>query len=680
MYNNTAPKQVKEKTFYQHTYRLFFRQLPLKKRKLLLSFLPKKFSKLNQQYFYFLNLVGCILINSLFISSASAEKSHGVSTFTNLKYSRNFTHYDYTNPNAPKGGRITLGESGSFNSLNPFIIKGIPPAGITLTYAHLLNEAKDAPGEFYAYVAESLEVAPDRSSVTFYLDTTAKFSDGTPITADDVIWSFETLRNEGLPLYRTYYKNINKAEKIDDHTVKFSFNTNKNRELPGIIGQLPILPKKFYETHSFNSTDMIPPPTSGPYIIDKIYPDKSITYRRNINWWGQSIPSQKGQHNFDVIHYDYYLDSTTQFEAFKIGKIDARLENSSKNWITAYDFPGIKNGFVNKVEIPTKLTSPTYGFFFNTRRAPFQNPLVRQALTLCFNFEWVNKKLFYGFYKRNHSYYPNSNFAAEGKPSSQEAEILKTFMHAEKNEKEVPLKALTDEFILPKASTETAFRSYLIQATDLLKQAGWTLDNGVLKNTKNNQPFELEIIIGNRNLEKIVLHFKECLERIGIKLKIRLLDITTYQYRVDHLDYDMILSVIPQSSSLGNEQRDYFGSEKADIQGTFNYAGIKNKVVDALIEKLIRSETYEELCLNARILDRVLLWNFYMVPAWHKETAQIAYWDKFGVPAVSAAYNPFDITTWWYDTEKTAKLEKKQINNPEPFIKRGWEKIKSFFG
>lgn len=626
-----------------------------------------------------LNILSFTFILILGISSASAEKSHGISIFSTLKYPADFTHFSYTNPDAPKGGKIVLGSPGSFNSLNPFIVKGTPPSGIFITHAYLLQQAKDAPGESYAYVAESLEIAHDRSSVTFYLNSKAKFSDGMPITADDVIWSFEILRDKGLPLFRTYYKNVKKVEKIDTYTVKFHLSTTTNKELPSIIGELPILPKKFYETHDFNSTDMTPPPTSGPYVIDKIDPEKSITFTRNPNWWGQSLPSQKGQNNFDIIQYDYYLDNTAQFEAFKVGKIDVRVEGSAKNWKTAYDFAAVKEGRVVQIEIPSKLTAPTYGFFFNTRRPIFQDPLVRQALTLCFNFSWVNKNLFYDIYTRNQSYYANSNFAAKGRPSDEEAAILKKLVDQEAYKKDIPVKALTDEFTLPLAKSEADFRATLVQATDLLKQAGWVLDKGILKNSITGQPFTFEIIIADRSLEKIALHFKECLERVGVKLKIRAIDAATYQYRIEHLDYDMILSIFGQSSSLGNEQRDFFGSERADAPGTFNYAGIKNKAVDVLIEQLISSETYEELCLNARVLDRVLLWNYYMIPAWHKGSVQAAYWDKYGIPTTTADYNPFDITTWWYDAEKAAKLKPTNNKDSDSFLTRSWKKIKSFF-
>lgn len=607
-----------------------------------------------------------------------AEKTHGFASFNALKYPADFTHFDYTNPTAPKGGQLVLGTLGTFDSLNPFIVKGTAAGGIGFTYARLLDEAHDRPGESYAFVAESLEVAADRSSVTFYLNKNAKFSDGTPITADDVIWSFEILRDKGLPMYRTYYKNVKKTEKLDEHTVKFTFNSTQNRELPGIIGQLAVLPKKFYESIDFDSTNLTPAPTSGPYTIEKVDPGRSITYKRNPEWWGQNIPSQKGNYNFDRIRLDYYMDTTALFEGFKAGKIDLRIENIAKNWATAYNFPAVENGLVVRTEIPNKLPAATYGLFFNTRRPVFADRKVRQALTLCLNFKWLNEKFFFNLYSRNLSYYPNSDFAATGKPAPAEEKILEPF------KSDLAPEVLTDAFTLPEPENESNFRKDLEKAKLLLSEAGWYLDKNVMRNKINGEKLEFEVLMMDRSFEKIILTFKEALQRIGVTLNVRLLDANSYTYRIEHHNYDMVVGVIPQSPSLGNEQRDYFGSERADAIGTYNYAGIKNKVADALIEQLIQTDSYAELCNIAKALDRVLLWDFYMIPAWSKPTTSVAYWNKFDFPKISPDYAQVNYSAWWYEEEKAKSLESALKNDTESSIKKLGQKLtalwKSCFG
>lgn len=565
------------------------------------------------------------------------------------------------------------GTLGTFDSLNPFIVKGIPAWGIGLTYARLLEDSKDSPGESYAFVAESMELAADRSSVIFYLNKGAKFSDNTPITADDVIWSFEKLRDHGLPMYRTYYKNVSKIEKLDDHTVKFSFNTNKNAELANIIGQLAILPRKFYETIDFNSTHLTPPPASGPYVIESIDSGRSITYRRVVNWWGQDIPSQKGNYNFDTIQVDYYRDDTTLFEAFKSGKIDVRAENTAKNWATAYDFPAVKNGWVIRAEIPHKLPGATYGLFFNTRRPIFADRLVREALSQCLNFKWLNEKFFYNLYKRNLSYYPNSAFSATGTPGVEEEKHLIPF------KTDLPPALFTQAFTLPESTTEGAFRQDISKAQDLLAQAEWAIDNNVMKNKKTGNPLEFEILIADRAFEKIILSFKEALHLLGIKINVRLVDVTSYTYRVEHLDYDMIVGIIPQSPSIGNEQRDFFGSERADSFGTYNFAGIKNKAIDALIEQLVQADNYASLCILGKAIDRILLWNYYMIPAWHMDVRLLAYWDKLGRPSISPAYDPIHFNSWWMDKKKATELDESVKKNSQSRINQLWNKLMSFF-
>lgn len=600
------------------------------------------------------NCITISLLALLFSLPAMATPQHGFSIFDKLKYQENFEHYDYTNPNAPKGGRLVIGALGTFDSLNSFIVKGTPAAGMSLIHARLCDEPHDRAGEAYGYIAERLEYPEDHSWIIFHLRPTATFSDGHPITTDDVIWSFETLKEKGVPMYRTYFKNVSKVEQLSPHRVKFHFNTTNNRELPLVVGQLPIFPKHYYETVNFNETTLKAAPGSGPYIVKTIDPGRSITYERIKDWWGENIACQRGENNFDEIRFDYYMDDNAMLEAFKAGKIDWRQESSIRTWKTGYDFPARQAGLVKLAEIKTELTSPTYGFFFNLRRPIFQNIKVRQALNLVFDFAWANKNLFYDAYKRNLSFFPNSPFAATGVPTATEIALLSPYKD------QIPTAILTESFTLPETTDTQEIRRIQQQALALLNEAGWEVTNQILIHKETKTPFTFEIINYNKNFEKVFLSFAQSLKRIGITLKIRTLDLTTYTNRVESLDYDMIFTALPQSTSLGNEQRDYFGSERADAPGTQNFAGIKNPVIDALIENLIASPTYAELGVRSRALDRVLLFNYYIIPAWHSDLVRIAYWDKLSHPTVSPKYHPAHFLNWWFDADKIKALKEKK--------------------
>lgn len=601
--------------------------------------------------------------------------THGFSTFGNLKYPKDFPHFDYTNPDAPKGGTFRIGSMGSFDSLNPYIVKGVAPMFMGLTTATLLEEAYDRAGESYGYAAESVEVAPDNSYVIFRLNPKAKFNDESPVTADDVIWVFETLRKKGPPMYRTYYKNISKVEKLDNLTIKFAFNTTTNRELPLILGQLPILSKKFYETQPFDETTLKAGPSSGPYEIDTLSAGHFFTIKRVKNWWGANLPSQKGRHNFDKIRTDYYLENNALFEGFKSGQCDFRQESIAKNWATAYTFPAYQKGFVKKEELEHSLSGGTVGLIFNTRRSVFSDIRVRKALTILFDFPWINKHLFYGQYERNLSYYPNSDYEAKGLPSEDEKAILQPFQG------QIPFEILTQPFTLPAPKNEQDYRDLQEQAQNLLKEAGYEVKDAMMTNTKTGKPLTFEILIFDKALEKIMLNYALSLKRVGITIKVRNIDTAAYQLRVDNLDFDMIYNGIGQSPSLGNEQRDYFGSERMDTPGTRNLSGIKNPVVDQLIEQLINAKTYLTLTNTAKSLDRVLLWNYYMIPAWHSHTIRVAYWNRFSRPTIIPKYHGLDITSWWFDKDKDTKLQqrsetKESVRETKPSF---WGKIKQWF-
>lgn len=631
-------------------------------------------------FFYFSRFIitFVVLVVSLYAKPSAAplppQATEGFSVFDKRKYPDGFQNFQYVNLKAPKGGRVNLSSVGTFNSLNPFIVRGDYPAGIGLTLGMLMTEAKDRAGETYAFVAESIEVDPARKYVIFRINPKAQFDDGVKVTADTVVWSFNTLKEKGLPMFRTYYKNVPKVEKIGPLAVKFHLDDIKNPELPLILGQLYILPKHFYDKHPFDQTTLTIAPSCGPYRIKRVEPGRSITYERVKNWWGEDIPSQRGKNNFDEIHYDFYLDPNSQFEAFKRGRIDIRSEPSMKTWKTGYDFPAVAQKLVIKEELVYKTTQPTYGFFFNTRRSIFQDIRIREALTILYNFDWVNRNVFYGGYTRNLSYYANSCFAAQNLPSEEELSILNPYRN------QLDSRVFDQEFALNSLKKNVDVRVALLRATELFKQAGWAIDNGIMRQIGTGVPFEFEILIDDQSKEKLCIPYVEFLERLGVKAIIRSIDKASYTQRVESKNYDMVLESVLQSNSLGNEQRDFFGSGRADVPGSRNFAGIKNPVVDSLIETLIQSDSYGQLCQRARALDRVLLWNFYMIPAWSSGTIKVAYWDKFGHPESTSPFNPFDIQTWWFDPQKATDLDAKLSSTPSGgFFRSLWVKVRGMF-
>ncbi|MEI8295155.1 MAG: extracellular solute-binding protein [Alphaproteobacteria bacterium] len=592
----------------------------------------------------------CLLLLLVGIRESSAQPTYGFSTWGRLRYPADFTHYDHTNPQAPKGGHVHFGVMGRFDSLNPFIVRGDSAPGIQMTIALLMDDNYDEVGTCYCYLAQGIEVSADRLSVIYDLNPQAHFNNGEPITSEDVLFSFEALKSQGQPMYRSYFADISKAEALGPHKVKFTFKNTHNRELPLILGQLPILSAKYYKDHPFDATNLTAAPCSGPYEIEKIDPGRSITYRRVASWWGENIPSQKGRHNFARITYDMYRDNNALFEAFKSGSTDIFSETRASRWKTGYDFPALTKGFVKKLERPSRLYSgASSGFFFNTRRPIFQDKRARQALTEVFDFAFVNHTFFYDAYKRNHSYFPESSFEQHDIPKGKELEILR------KHKQHLPPELFTQAFSLPDNSGAASMRHVQEKASKLLKEAGWVLENNVLH--KEGKPFHFEILIADQSTERILLPYVNNLKKLGVEASVRLMDTVNYINRVESLDFDMIIAVIGQSNSLGNEQRNYWGSSQANKNGTRNYAGIHDPVVDELIESVIGAADYEELVTHAKALDRVLLWGHYMIPYWHQPMAWIAYWDRFDQPAISSMYATAPFNTWWINKEKDHKLQ-----------------------
>jgi microcin C transport system substrate-binding protein len=576
---------------------------------------------------------------------AGGETTHGLSIHGDLKYPPGFRHFAYVNPAAPKGGDVRLAATGTFDNLNPFILKGVPAQGMGSTFETLLVPSSDEPSSEYGLVAETVETPPDRSWVAFTLRAAARFHDGSPVTVDDVMWTFETLRTKGHPLYRTYYGAVASVEKTGPRTVRFTFKPGDNRELPVILGQLPVLSKAYWSGRDFAKTTLEPPLGSGPYRVESFEPGRSITYRRVPDYWAAAVPVNVGRYNFDTIRYDYYRDDTVALEAFKGGAYDLRQEPSSKNWARAYDVPAVRDGRIRKEQIPNEVPTGMQGFVFNTRRPIFRDPRVRAALAAAFDFEWSNAHLFYGAYTRTRSYFSNSELASRGLPSPAELAVLEPFRGR------VPDEVFTREYQPP--STEPGgLRPNLVRALELLKEAGWVVRDLRLVNAETGEPFTFEILLDDATFERIALPFVKNLERLGITARVRTVDSAQYEYRLKQFDFDMTVAVFPQSLSPGNEQVDYWASVSADTPGSRNLPGVRDPVVDKLIELLIAAPDRAALVARTRALDRVLLWGHYVIPHFHISAFRVAYWDRFGRPKVPPKYE-LGVDTWWIDPQKT---------------------------
>ena len=570
----------------------------------------------------------------------TGEWMHALSPFGDVKYPEDFDHFDYVNPNAPKGGTLRQHEVGTFDSLNGFILKGSPAAGLGAIYDTLLEASADEPFSRYGLLAEKVMVAPDKRSVTFRLRPEARWHDGQKITADDVVFSFNILMEKGHPLYQQTYRDVEKAEALSPTEVRFNFKTDENRELPLLVGELPIIPKHFWKDKDFSkSGTLLVPLGSGPYKISSVVPGHSIRYQRVKNYWGNDLPVNRGRNNFDVMSFDYYRDATVALEAFKAGAYDLRLENVARDWARAYNFPAMRDGRAKKETIPHAIPTGMQAFVFNTREAKFKDVRVREALNLAFDFEWANKTLFFGLYTRNQSYFANSFYASAGVPKGKELEMLEPFRAS------IPAHVFDAPFANPATDGSGFNRRNLLRARTLLEQAGWKIKDGILVNAKG-EPFHFQILLSAPNFERVAAPFLKNLKRLGIDATMRTVDASQYQKRLETYDYDMIMHVFNQSLFPGNEQLAYWHSSRADIPGGANMAGIKNPAVDSLAEQLVKAKDLETLIDSARALDRVLLWNYYVIPNWHTRNFRIAYWNKFGRPEKAPIYS-IGLESWW---------------------------------
>lgn len=579
----------------------------------------------------------------IMVSSAVwAHSQHGISMHGAPKYPAGFHSFEYVNPNAPKRGTLTQGAIGIFDTFNPYVINGIAPAGVGLMYDTLMRQSLDEPFSLYGLIAETIEVPDDRSWVAFDINPKARFSDGSPITPEDVIFSFEILRDKGLPTYRYYYADVERVYRQGEHRVRFDFQEGvHNRELPLILGELPILSKAWWQNRDFTKTSLDVPVGSGAYIVDKFDPSKFIEYRLNPSYWAMDLNVNRGQNNFEIIKYDYYRDATVMSEAFKAGAIDIRQENEAKKWAALTEEPAIKEGRLKTKEFAHHLPSGMQGFVFNLRRPVFADSRVREALSYVFDFNWANQNLFHGLYRRTTSYFDNSFLKAPLLPSPEEKALLAPYRSI------VPNAVFDKPFVLPE-NKNGDMRDSLKKALDLLVEAGWVVQDGVLKNHQG-EPFSFEILLDAASApmwERVVLPFAGRLKRLGIQAKITTVDVIQYKNRLDTFDYDMIVSVWGQSLSPGNEQRYFWGSESADTHGSMNYSGIKNQAIDALIEKIISAKTASELQIATQALDRVLLWSYLVIPHWHTPVLRYVYWDKFDMPETIPMKGVSPLT-WW---------------------------------
>ncbi|WP_248797550.1 extracellular solute-binding protein [Pseudomonas sp. MWU13-2105] len=580
------------------------------------------------------------LLFSALAGLADAAPQHALTLYNEPpKYPADFQHVDFVNPDAPKGGTFRQSAMGGFDSLNPFITKGVPADGLDLIYDTLMRQGLDEPFTEYGLVAEKIERAPDNSWVRFYLRPEARFHDGQPMRAEDVVFSFQTLMKDGAPLYRTYYADVDEVIAEDPLRVLFKFKRTTNRELPLILGQLPVLPKHWWADRDFNKGNLELPLGSGPYKLAEVKAGRSVRYERVKDYWAKDLPINRGFYNFDVMVMDYYRDNTVALEALKAGQFDFWLEVSAKNWANAYNTPAVAQGRLIKEQITNRNPTGMQGFIYNLRKPMFQDIRVREALSLLFDFEWTNKQLFNGAYHRTRSYFENSEMAATGLPDATQLAILEPLRGR------IPEQVFNQAFEPSVCDASGMIRPQQRRAYQLLQEAGWRIVDDKMVDA-HGKPVSIEFLLAQTEFERVLLPFKRNLADIGIDLVIRRVDVSQYINRLRSRDFDMVVGSFPQSNSPGNEQREFWKSSSADKPGSRNLMGLKDPAVDELVEALIDSDSRQSLVEHARALDRVLQWGFYVIPNWHIKTWRVAYWDHIGHPRVSPAYD-IGLNTWW---------------------------------
>jgi microcin C transport system substrate-binding protein len=604
-------------------------------------------------------LAGALLYGLAALQPAAAAESgeEGVTKtwafaeFGEPLYDESMEHWPYVNPDAPVGGQVTISDFGAFDSFNPYILKGEFPSSIGLLYDSLMVGSGDELASYYGQIATSVEYPEDVSWAIFNLNPEARFHDGHPIEADDFVFTFDTIKEHGRPFLKAFYEDIVSAEALGPHRLKYTFATRNSKKPLGIVASSSPQPRHWWEERDISESTLEPPLGSGPYEIASVDPGRSIVYRRVDDYWGADLPVNRGTYNFETIRYDYYRDRTVEFEAFKAGKVDFWGENSVKQWYTGYDFPAVNQGRVIKAEVENETPRAISAYFFNLRRDKFKDARVRKAINYLYDFETLQRTLLYGEYTRSESYFPNSDFGAEGPPSELEKEILQPYAE------QIPSEVLSEDFTPPITDGSGRDRKNLRQALKLFAEAGWTLENGRMVNAQGEQ-FSVEIITGSPEWLRLGDQFVQNLKRAGIDASMRLLEPSQWRVVGDRFDFDMMTARLNFFPPPGTELRSYFGSAAAKVDGSANIMGIENPVVDDLIEQIVAADSLETLKATNRALDRVLLWNYYLVPTYYLDESWYAYWDKFGFPEKRARYSPVGFpSTWWIDSEKAAALK-----------------------
>jgi peptide/nickel transport system substrate-binding protein len=594
-----------------------------------------------------LRLLFVVLVAAAGSSSLCAEQRHGMAMHGAPLLPPDFAHFPYVNPAAPKGGRLRLGALGSFDSLNPFIVKGVTPPGLReYVFESLLARSQDEPFTLYGLIAESVELPEDRASITFHLRPEARFSDGKPITPEDVLFSHGLLRDKGWPYHRSHYGKVARAEATGPRSVRFTFEDGGDHEIPLILGLMPVLPRHRLIAEEFERTTLEPVVGSGPYVVHSLEPGRSIVYRRNLDHWAKDLAVNRGRYNFDEIRYEFFRDAAALFEAFKSGQVDVRLEDDPSRWAEGYQFPAAEDGRVVRREFSTGLPAGMAALVFNTRRPLFADPRIRRALILAFDFEWMNRSLYHGLYVRTGSFFERSALAAAGRPASErERAFLRPFLQ------EIRAELLDGRFSALPPEALGNHREALREAFGLLREAGYALDGQTLVHETTSAPFSFEFLASTRDQERLMLSFAKILERLGIRVQIRQVDSAQYWSRLKAFDFDMIQWTWSASLSPGNEQLNRWSTRAADTPGSLNYAGVKSPAADAMIEALLAAETREELTAAVRALDRVLLSGDYVIPLFHVPKQWVAYWGHLRMPERTALFG-VDFDTWWVEGGK----------------------------
>lgn len=598
-------------------------------------------------------LCGLALLPASSPANAATVSSHAISLNGQPELPAGFRHLPYANPDAPKGGRLRMDALGTFDSLNPFINKGVPADGLGRLYDTLTASSEDEPFTRYGLLAERIEHDPDDASwVIYHLRPQARFHDGVPVRARDVVFSFDLIKRKGAPVYKAYFADVVAVDAITPLSVRFRFRSKDNRELPLIVGELAILPAHYWRRHEFDRTSLDIPVGSGPYRIAAIDPGRRITYRRDPDYWGRNLAVSRGLNNFDELSYHYYRDIGIAFEGFKAGQFDLRVENKAKTWATEYNFPAVKNGEVELIEQRHQKPATAQGFFFNTRRKPLDDRRVREALSQAFDFEWANPALFYGAYTRVKGYYDNSELAASGLPSPAERKLLAPWRH------QLPAAAFGPAVLPPVSRGDGYNRDNLLKAQAMLKTAGWQYRDGALRNAAG-QALVLEMLLVQPEFERIVQPLRRNLARLGVRLQIRVLDAAQYIERLRQFDFDMTVSGVPGSMSPGNELWGYWGSAAATTPGSQNLAGLRSPAVDALIAGITQARDRQTQVTHVRALDRILRAEWLMIPNYHTPFYRIAAWKRFSRPERAPRYGD-GIDSWWWDAGKAAALDRQK--------------------